>query len=334
MSIRAQCPVRLAAGSWTPRRRSYGQAGYKVIPLWWVDPFGACMCPKAWQCGSAGKHPIENRWPDSATTEPPWWREDDAGPDRYPQANIGFVFEAETCFALDEDPDKGGDVTLQQILDKLGEDEGIPPTLIVETGSGGRHFYFQQPAGKPVGCPKFRKGLDIKGVGGYVVAPPSISGKGPYTFALKHEIAPAPDWLLTMIAEGEKQQRGEPSKISPDVIPTGRMRAYRKAAMDRNDAGAGHLGQHGAGQEQHPRPVRLRPGPASPAGHHQRGRVPRAAVRGGPHLRHALRQRRGGEAPSRRGWNAGLKQPWWPDWAEEEAEGEYPARTWDRFRPR
>ena len=30
------------------------------------------------------------------------------------------------------------------------------------------------------------------------------------------------------------------------------------------------------------------------------------------------------------GWNAGLKQPWWPDWAEEDR-GDYPVRTWDGF---
>ena len=310
--------------------QEYGQAGYKVIPLWWVDPFGACMCPKAWQCGSAGKHPIQNRWPDSATTEPPWWREDDAGPDRYPQANIGFVFEAETCFALDEDPDKGGDVTLQQILDKLGEDEGIPPTLIVETGSGGRHFYFQQPAGKPVGCPKFRKGLDIKGVGGYVVTPPSISGKGPYTFALKHEIAPAPDWLLTMIAEGEKQQRGEPSKISPDVIPTGRMRAYRKAAMDRNYQELATSGNTGLGRNNTLVRCAFALGQLAPPGitneDECRELLYEAARACGMHFVND-----GVVKTFESGWNAGLKQPWWPDWAEEDAEGDYPARTWDGF---
>jgi hypothetical protein len=49
------------------------------------------------------------------------------------------------------------------------------------------------------------------------LAPPSVSGKGPYAFIDKHDLmpAPAPAWLLDAIAEGAKQQRGEPSRIAP-----------------------------------------------------------------------------------------------------------------------
>ena len=315
--------------------KELGQAGYKVIPLWWVDPAGTCMCPKAWQCGSAGKHPIEKNWQQSATTDPQWWSEDFGGGGRYPQANVGFVFAEDTCFALDEDPDKGGDVALQQILDKLEEHEGIPETVIVQTGSGGRHFYFKQPEGKPVGCPKFRTGLDIKGVGGYVVAPPSISGKGPYSFVLKHDLtgAPAPDWLLTMIGEGEKQQRGEPSRISPDVIPTGKMRAYRKAALDRNAAelascppSAGAAG----GRNNTLNKCAYALGQLAPGG-----------ITNEDESREVLYEaaracamdfvKDGVAATFDSGWRAGLLEPWQPDWDEEDVEGDYPIRTWDAF---
>lgn len=72
--------------------KELGQAGYKVIPVWWVDPLGTCMCSKAWQCKSLGKHPVETGWQKSATTDPQWWSEDPGGgKDKYPQANIGFV---------------------------------------------------------------------------------------------------------------------------------------------------------------------------------------------------------------------------------------------------
>ena len=132
-----------------------------------------CACPKSFGCGSAGKHPVEKGWQDSATTDPQWWRKI-TGPENedgslngswHPQANVGIALDASTPFALDEDPDNGGDIALQQILDRLGESEGIPETLIVRTGSGGRHFYFTQPE-KKIGNPKFKKGLDIKGVAG------------------------------------------------------------------------------------------------------------------------------------------------------------------------
>ena len=129
-----------------------------------------CACPKSFGCGSAGKHPVEKGWQDSATTDPQWWRKI-TGPENedgslngswHPQANVGIALDASTPFALDEDPDSGGDIALQQILDRLGESEGIPETLIVRTGSGGRRFYFTQPE-KKIGNPKFKKGLDIKG---------------------------------------------------------------------------------------------------------------------------------------------------------------------------
>ena len=62
--------------------------------------------------------------------------------------------------------------------ERLGGDWDIPETTIVRTGSGGRHFYFLQPEGYQVGNMKLGQGLDIKGAGGLVVAPPSRTTRG------------------------------------------------------------------------------------------------------------------------------------------------------------
>ena len=197
----------------------YGRAGYRVFPLWHVNEHRQCCCPKSFECTRAGKHPREEGWQKRATTEPEWWRELAEGEVNpvtwFPLANIGIALD--DTFALDQDPDNGGDITLEQIQERLGKGYEMPETVIVQTGSGGRHFYFLQPEGKPVGNPKFRRGLDIKGRGGYLVAPPSITGKGRYSFVDKHDLKPSPSpaWLLDAIAEGEKQQRGEPSRLSP-----------------------------------------------------------------------------------------------------------------------
>ena len=317
--------------------QEYGRAGYKAVPLWWVDLIGQCACPKAWECQSAGKHPIEKNWQKTATTEPQWWSEDLGSGDRYPQANIGLVLEEDTAFALDQDPRNGGDVTLEQIQQRLGDDYDMPATVIVRTGSGGRHFYFEQPEGKTVGNPKFKRGLDIKGVGGLVVAPPSISDKGPYTFVDKHDLTPvpAPRWLLEAIAEHDKQQRGEPSRISPEVIPTGRLRAYGKAAMARNaallascppgggpDGGRnntlnkcafvlGQLAQEGITNEDECRALLYEA--ASACGMSFVGD--------------------GVAGTFDSGWYKGLEQPFHPDWAEDDGgDGEeFPLRTWNQF---
>jgi hypothetical protein len=51
----------------------------------------------------------------------------------------------------------------------------MPPTLHVITGSGGLHLYYRHP-GRRVPCSQGRvaPGVDIRGDGGYVVAPPAV----------------------------------------------------------------------------------------------------------------------------------------------------------------
>ena len=163
-----------------------------------------------------------------------------------------------------------------------------------------------------------------------MVAPPSISGKGPYTYALRHEISLPPDWLLTMIAEGQKQQRGEPSRIAPAVVPTGRMRAYRKAAMDRNYVKLATSGNTGVGRNNTLNQCAFALGQLAPPGITNEDECREllyeaARACGMDFVGDGVR----GTFDS--GWNSGLKEPWWPDWAEEDAEGDYPARTWDAF---
>ena len=112
--------------------RRYGEAGWRVIPLYPVDDKGACTCRKGPECDSAGKHPRMEGWRDKATTQPDWWRQGYSGmplADWFPRANIGVALDADTTFVLDEDPDNGGDITLEQILERLGEETGIPPTI-------------------------------------------------------------------------------------------------------------------------------------------------------------------------------------------------------------
>jgi bifunctional DNA primase/polymerase-like protein len=65
---------------------------------------------------------------------------------------------------VDVDPGHGGTVTPTL----------MPPTAYVRTGSGGLHLYYRHPGGT-VACSQSHvaPGIDIRGDGGYVVAPPS-----------------------------------------------------------------------------------------------------------------------------------------------------------------
>lgn len=71
----------------------------------------------------------------------------------------------------------------------------LPRTRTIRTGSGGMHLYFQHPAGDIElrnSNGKLAPNVDTRGVGGYVVAPPSPG----YTVADDAPIAAMPDWLV------------------------------------------------------------------------------------------------------------------------------------------
>jgi hypothetical protein len=107
---------------------------------------------------------------------------------------------------LDIDPRHGGDESLAQLEHRQGK---FPDTVESITGGGGRHIFFTYPGGKHrirnatalAGMP----GLDVRGDGGYVVAPPSlhISG-GRYEWEASSELdevtlAPMPAWFLKLL---------------------------------------------------------------------------------------------------------------------------------------
>jgi hypothetical protein len=89
-------------------------------------------------------------------------------------------------------------------LRKLEKEHGqLPPTVEVITARG-RHLYFKAPE-VPVrnSAGKIAPGIDVRGDGGYVLAPPSIHPSGrAYAWGVDSAgtIAEAPDWLLDKIS--------------------------------------------------------------------------------------------------------------------------------------
>lgn len=113
-----------------------------------------------------------------------WWT-------RWTEANIAIVTGVVSSIVVLDVDDR-----------KALTGKPISPTPTVQTGKGW-HYYFQHPGHE---CPNFvakQQGLDFRGDGGYVVAPPSIhpvSGK-PYEWVigLDTPLAPVPDWLRPLI---------------------------------------------------------------------------------------------------------------------------------------
>ena len=111
-------------------------------------------------------------------------------------------------FVLDVDGEDG-EVSLQALKAEHGE---LPITLCARTGRTGRdgrckgcHFYFRSPVGAAIrnSAERLGKGLDIRGDGGYVVAPPSLHSSGLYYQWERSDnaIAVAPDWLIKLAGQ-------------------------------------------------------------------------------------------------------------------------------------
>lgn len=74
---------------------------------------------------------------------------------------------------------------------KGGKTDGLPPTLVSKTQSGGWHYYYRYLPGLPNKA-DIKPGVDIRSEGGYVIAPPSVGEKGVYEWVLEEDPQPFP----------------------------------------------------------------------------------------------------------------------------------------------
>jgi hypothetical protein len=131
---------------------------------------------------------------------------------RWPHANVAIVTGAIShLVVLDIDAQHGGEDSLADLEEIHG---CLPSTIEAATGSGGRHLYFVHPGGLVRNRVALLPGIDVRGDGGYVVAPPSVHPNGkPYAWAPARgpddvALAGLPAWLLTL-SSGEVH-RGHP----------------------------------------------------------------------------------------------------------------------------
>jgi putative DNA primase/helicase len=93
-------------------------------------------------------------------------------------------------------------------LAKLEAEHGaLPPTWRFLTGGGGEHILFRHPGGMMKNSAgSIGQGIDVRGDGGYIVAPPSVHiGGRAYAISVDHHpddipLADGPSWLLSLIA--------------------------------------------------------------------------------------------------------------------------------------
>ena len=156
----------------------------------------------------------------------------------HPSANIGIATGAQYgLMVLDIDKKKGvnGWDSLAELVEEHGE---LPETLSTKTPTGGGHFYFRIGVDQDIrNGTKLRPGIDCRGAGGYVVAPPSAIDGVPYEWVNEGTpVADAPAWLITLVTT-PKKSAATPVKGGTSGIGEG----GRNDALMRRAVGLLHL---------------------------------------------------------------------------------------------
>ena len=116
---------------------------------------------------------------------------------KYPNAWWGIDCGKSGLLVLDDDRGKHPEAENSLTLLEL-EHGALPPTLTVQTVSGGYHYYYIGEG--PNTASKLGPGLDTRGVGGFVVAPCSPG----YRVTVPREKAKCPDWLIELLGHPHK----------------------------------------------------------------------------------------------------------------------------------
>ncbi|MEU5009063.1 bifunctional DNA primase/polymerase [Streptomyces sp. NPDC021749] len=132
---------------------------------------------------------------------------------------------------LDLDTKNGADGLTALLFLAEAHDFPTPPTIMVRTPSGGQHLWFTGPPSPPVpnSVGRLAPGIDVRGTGGYLVGPGSLTTHGRYVLApnTPDRPAPVPAPLLTLLTAPPAPTRHRPSphhtgtgyEPSPDVPP-------------------------------------------------------------------------------------------------------------------
>lgn len=149
--------------------------------------------------------------------------------------NVG-VATGRGVIVIDIDAHKRGDATMAAL-------PSLQPTFTVSTPRGGRHLYFETDVHFANSVEAIGPGVDVRGVGGYVVGPGSEWNGKRYEITCDAPIAPLPARLAVLLRESRTPSLGVGATVgeldTPEAIE--RARAYLEGAPvaaegARNDA--------------------------------------------------------------------------------------------------
>lgn len=215
----------------------YAGIGWSILPLHGVRSNGSCTCGNL-QCGAVGKHPCTSHGLNDATINPAtiseWWKQ-------WPWANIGIATGPSRLDVIDVDLKSGGPQSLAALEEKLG---ALPKTLCAQTGGGGNHYVLRcEGDGIRTRVTAFGSsypGIDTRGVGGYIVAPPSLHRSGRrYAWDASYPDEPTtlpPVWREALQTAQEAKQ-SEPFKLPERICGGERNDTLFRAGCALRDKG-------------------------------------------------------------------------------------------------
>jgi hypothetical protein len=169
--------------------------------------------------GPAPKKPCYNvKWRRESSTDPAqldrWWKQ-------FPGALPAIDLSKDGLVVIDADRHGGPDGV--EAWRSLCEGKGVSAP-IVETPSGGQHAYFSQPEEGDKLTNKRGKlpaGIDVRGDGGYVIAPGATmtDGRCYEMHGSFEDIQPVPDWLAEILRDKGEVEITQTVSVSNVVRP-------------------------------------------------------------------------------------------------------------------
>lgn len=183
--------------------------------------------------GDQAKRPMPGVFWRSASTSDRlkverWWQ-------RWPDAAIGLDLAKSGLIVIDADRhgQDDGVAAIAELMHRHQFDPNDAP--VVGTPNAGTHFWFRQPPGQSLGNGRgsLPPGIDVRGAGGYVIAPGTVmaDGRRYEVFGSIAEAPVLPDWLVSLIAAPERVV--ERVLVPASDAPTDdRIRAYVDRAIE------------------------------------------------------------------------------------------------------
>jgi hypothetical protein len=197
------------------------------------------------------KRPLFVGWQEKASTEPAqirqWWH---AHLNALPAVVVGRA----GLTVIDCDRHPGGNDGIAAFKQMLRTNGGkLVDVPMTKTARGGAHLFFRQPPGEPLGNGRgeLPDGIDVRGVGGFVIAPGAtlpdgrrwtpVDGRPSLTTAFREGVIPeVPQWLVDIIRP-DRQSNGNGideyarAALSNTLEANGgsRGQAYAAVALDK-----------------------------------------------------------------------------------------------------